>query len=537
MRRQPTPRAGRGALLPAALLLAVVATGTGPTRGASAASEAGGSPGTELQDDAASSPTRPGPPADAPLQLETAIHVHTRATSSGRLSVAEIAQVARREGVDAVVYTDNLVRDHRYAPWPLRGVFEIHRREPALVAFGVEAFLEQIATVDARFPDLLLLPGVEVTPYYWWSGSLLEGRLVLHDFQRDLLVVPPAGPPDATEELISSLPAIDNPGAEGWGPGSLGELLPGLGLLLVGLGSLRAGRRKGRPLLLVLGVAAAVVGAGLLIHHFPFTEPLYQPYSPAPGWAAEQRLIDHVRQRQGVVLWSTPEVDNSGARSVGPIRVELDSPPYVDGLARTRGWDAFGGLYAHGVEAIDPGGLWDDLLLEHARGQRARAAWMVGESDFRYTGQAGKFLSEVLTVLLVPDPTREAALEALAGGDSYALRQTENEGLRLSEFTVSGASGTETSWETSWPGEEISVPAGTLLEIRVAIDSREGTPLPCRIRLVRDGRVVEEWDATAPFRRRILAPFDGETASTYYRLDVRGPRPHRLVTNPIFVRR
>lgn len=270
-----------------------------------------------------------------------------------------------------------------------------------------------------------------------------------------------------------------------------------------------------------------------MIHHFPFTEPVHRPYDGDLDWAPEQRLIDHVRERDGLVLWSTPEVDNTGSTSVGPIRVEFDSPAYVEGLFRTRGWNAFGGLYAHGIEAIEPGGLWDELLLEHTRGERPDAPWMVGESDFRYTGQAGKFLSEVLTVLLVRETTAEAALRALGDGNSYALRQTEDAGLRLTELGVSVVDGPD----RAGPGERLSAPAGTRLEVRVAIESRNGAPLPCRVRLVRDGRVVEEWEATTPFSRRVVEPFDGVAGTTYYRLDVHGPRPHRLVTNPVFVER
>jgi len=498
-------------------------------------------------------------PADARLQIETAIHVHTRATTGGRLTPTEIAELARREGVEAVVYTDTLVRDTRYAPWPLRYLFEVRRTAPSLVDYGVGTFLEELQAARARFPELLLLPGVEVTPYYWWSGSLLEGRLVLHDFQRDLIVVPGPGPVAQARELISGLPVIDNPGARGWGVNSLVELAPGLVLVWLGFRGLRerrplsrgaatgrAGRGspggageetedeedgRGGRLRRARGILALAAGIALLYHHYPFTEAVYRPYDPDLREPAEQRLIDHVRERGGLVLWSTPEVDNSGSSSVGPVRVELDSPPHVDGLVDSRRWNAFGGVYAHGIEAIEPGGLWDELLLEHVRGRRASAPWMVGESDFRYTGQAGKFLSEVLTVLLVPERTPEATLAALGQGTSYALRQTEDDGLRLAALTVSTADG----GATAGPGERLDAPPGAGLEIHVAVESRSGDAVPCRVRLVGAGRIVDEWEATTPFTRRIVET--AEAGPGYYRLDVHGPRPIRLVTNPVIVGR
>ena len=51
-----------------------------------------------------------------------------------------------------------------------------------------------------------MIPGVEVAPHYYWTGSLLSGDLTMHNSQRNLLVF---GLPKGDD--YTGLPASGNP--------------------------------------------------------------------------------------------------------------------------------------------------------------------------------------------------------------------------------------------------------------------------------------------------------------------------------------
>ncbi len=55
--------------------------------------------------------------------------------------------------------------------------------------YGIQRFLDEIQAVQQRHPNLMIIPGVEVAPHYYWTGSLLQGNLTMHNAQRNLLVI------------------------------------------------------------------------------------------------------------------------------------------------------------------------------------------------------------------------------------------------------------------------------------------------------------------------------------------------------------
>ena len=441
-----------------------------------------------------------------------------------------------------------------------------------LLQYGIDRYLMDLEEAQRRHAAPLFVPGVEVTPFYHWTGSLLTSDLALNNTQRDLLVIAPVAEPGGESpasglaDFLSHLPVIENPAAERYGWSSLAELLPGFFLIAWGLLRFRrpadralsgptspgaARRARNAPALSWSGGHRAVgslvligIGVALLSHHYPFTQPLLRPYDGGDGYVPEQALIDYVSVRDGATFWSTPEVTDEQEIGFGPFRIRLETLAYTDGLEETVGYTGFGSLYADRLSAIDPGGLWDRLLLAHTEGASNSPAWVVGETAFRYTGQAGKFLSEVVTVLLVDEVSHKAAFEALRTGRSYALRQTRDVGLRLREFTLAPAASTTTSaaptideGERATAGGELRLTAGSGLALWVDIVATGSQSVPCEILVIRGGNVAHSWEGVTPVRQQIIETIPDDVDKTYYRIEVRGPRPHRLVSNPIFVSR
>ena len=77
-----------------------------------------------------------------------------------------------------------------------------------MLEYGIERYLDEIAAAQSRHPKLIILPGVEVAPYYYWTGSLLGRTLTMHNAQRNLLVLGLTKPED-----YRSLPVSGNPGS------------------------------------------------------------------------------------------------------------------------------------------------------------------------------------------------------------------------------------------------------------------------------------------------------------------------------------
>lgn len=479
-----------------------------------------------------------GAATDAPRQIVAVVHAHSDA-SSGDEGLQSLAARARAAGVDALVLADNLGYEFRYAPWPLRYVVEARMRTPTLETYGLDRYLAEIRSARAA-TDVLLIPGVETPPYYYWTGSLLRGDLTLHDMQRNVLVVPPVGGADeaATDaDLLRGLPAVGNRNLRTFRARSLALLLPGLLLIAAVLHRLRRRGFEPRRATSWAMFVALLGGGALLWINFPYTVASIEPYGPDTR-APVQRLLDYVGEHGGLTFWSMPEASDYRRRAVGPFTVALSTPPYPSVLFETRGYTGFGGVYADTVEIWEPGNVWDQLLREFLdRGQDA-PPWLVGESAYHYAGQAGKQLDDVLTVLLVDDKTTADAFEALAHGRGYALRrQAGSADLRLTELMLRGAA--PDSGGVARIGDTLRIVSrqGASFELLLEVDDVAGTATEVTVEVIRNGETVRTLHGVTPLRERWLETFPDDEWAAYYRVVARAARPAYLVSNPIFVRR
>src|SRR5688572_16431412 len=157
------------------------------------------------------------------------VHVHTD-LSTGELSLEELAALADKQGIGALLLAENYLLRVEYGLAPFRALTRVTFEERS-VHGGLEHYLERVARLRAQFPRVLILPGVEVVPHYFWTGSAVAQELHLHDTQKNLLVF---GVDDAT--ALRRLPVAGNR-ARGYGLQSLLDALPMLlvipGVLLI----------------------------------------------------------------------------------------------------------------------------------------------------------------------------------------------------------------------------------------------------------------------------------------------------------------
>jgi hypothetical protein len=232
-----------------------------------------------------------------------------------------------------------------------------------------------------------------------------------------------------------------------------------------------------------------------------------------------------VDRRGGVTVWSLPEARDEGEQLVGPVRVGWLTESYADDLLRTFRYTAFGAVYEDTSTFEQPGGGWDRLLAEYARGERSRPAWALAESAF-HGHTAGKQVGPVHTVFLVAERSEAGVLDALRRGRMYAVQRTRELGFDLTEFAASAGG------VTVGLGETLRVPAGTPVEVRVAIDASDGGRHDVRLTLVRNGRLEALDRGATPYRSVHREVADGGTI--VLRVEARGAR-QRVLSNPIFV--
>ncbi len=484
-----------------------------------------------------SAPTRPAArvtPHDF-QPLAAAFHVHST-ISTGDLTLDELAAQAERAGLDAVVLTENFVLRYEYGLPPLRRVFKGTVSLPSVLEYGLEQFLADVAAAQARHPRVLLVPGVEVVPHYFWTGSLLDGTLTMHNAQKNVLVL---GLAQAAE--YRALPANGNPGSYRYGWEAAANLAPALLLVpatwlwvrrtdRVGpvgrVVSRQGSRHRGAALLLT------ALGGFLLWNGWPPGAPPFSVYDDRLGYRPYQALIDAVTARGGVTVWSMPEARDFHVVSYGPLgQVTIKTDPYPEALSDTTGYTAFGGVYQDTRTITDPGGLWDQVLGQYVSGQRAEPPFAVGELAFHGLNRDTQELDQVLTVFLVRDRSAAGLLEALRAGRLYAVGQYRRGlGLRLTRFRAECDGGTR--WAES--GEWLDPCAARDLSVHVAVSATDGGAHPIRVTLVRSGQVLAQVEGLTPFDQTFT---DGEPPpgpGRFYRVSVE-TEGAELLSNPVFV--
>ncbi|HEV8306516.1 MAG TPA: hypothetical protein VGW35_02515 [Methylomirabilota bacterium] len=468
----------------------------------------------------------------APIQVSAAFHVHTSSFSTGELSLEELIREAQRKRIGALILTENLLLRFEYGLFPLRGVVRRVVERPSLAQTGVEAYLRALDAAQARFPDVILVPGVEVVPYYYWTGSLFTRDLTMWEGQKNLLIVGLSRPEDYERLPVIGSSRSSAPGVEGFL-----KLALGLVAMIGGVGLLR--RRRERAVRLTHftvrvqkryrapGWMALAVG-GLLAAD-AVASPALNPYRGNLGVAPYQAVIDAAESRGGMAFWSFPEARDLSQESVGRLgTVTIRTDPYPDALLQSHGYTGFGAIYPDTTTVTEPGRQWDRLLGEYARGRRSRPAWGIGELG--YHGPP-KPLDEALTILWVPERSRPAVLRSLRDGRFYAVRPRSDFQLRLDDLSI-GQEGS-TGWAPM--GGELAATGPERILVRLRLSASDGRAVPVSARLIRDGRVVAEVQGTTPFEAVVPGEPPAPGAREFVRLEA--TQPHWLLSNPVFVRR
>ena len=467
-------------------------------------------------------------PAAALQRVRGVVHVHSDLTT-GDFTLEALVGLADRQGIGALLLAENYLLRVDYGLPPFRALTRVSRQERSIGGAPGD-YLARVAEAQARMPHVLLIPGVEVMPHYYWTGSPLALDLTVHNLQKNLLVFGVTDP-----EALRTLPAPGNPAG---GAYTLQSALAALPVLLVIPGVVLLARRRavrrrlGRGAVIVVrrrawgpGAVLCLVGLAALGRGWPFAVERHPPWQDF-GVAPYQALIDRVEQLGGVTMWSFPEARDVGEQHYGPVRVGWLTEPYADDLLRTFRYTGFGAVYEDTSTFERPGGGWDRALGEYARGERSRPPWALAESGFHGL-TANKQVGPLQTVFLVEDRSAAGVLAAFRRGRMYAVQRTRELGFDLAEF------GVRAGGATAGAGDTLRVPAGTPVELAAAVEASDGRAHDARLAIVVNGRVVAVERGGTPLRATHRLTTDG--TPLVLRVEARGSQ-QRVLSNPVFVK-
>lgn len=476
--------------------------------------------------------------ADQPAltPLVTSFHVHSQ-VSTGDLTLDQVAEQAEALGLDAVVLTDNFALRYEYGLAPLRGLFKRTFSLRSVLDYGLDRFLTDVAAAQARHPRVLLIPGVEVVPHYYWTGSLFAGDLTMHNSQKNILVFGLARAED-----YAALPASGNPGSYHYEWTSVATLSPVLLFVPAtwlwfrrsarvsrdGRVSYRV-RRKHRMASFTLALVASL----LLFNAWPVGEPVYSIYDDHLSYQPYQTFIDAVAVRGGVTIWSMPEARDFNRFDYGPLgKVTVKTEPYAQALVMTSGYTGFGGIYQDNRTVTDPGNLWDRLLGHYAARREGPAPPVtVGEIAFHGMNRDTRELDQVLTIFWVRERSAAGLVEALRAGRLYSVGQyVKGAGLRLEQFRIECESGARGAGS----GESLDPNGARDVAVRVRVTAADQGARPITLRVIRSGRVVATLTGVTPFEQVLSDPGAPPGVWNFYRVSVQG-QGSEILSNPIFV--
>ena len=420
--------------------------------------------------------------------------------------------------MEVLIPTDHDLVAMEYGIFPLRNLIKKREERKSVLKLGPEKYLAEIARVNRMQQEVLVIPGVQSSPFYYWTGSPFKGNLIAHDYRKELLLIGMQVPED-----YINLPLLHR----GFSTRYVKELLPqSIIFLIVLVLAVYLFFQKG-----ILRLSGGLIGLFsllLLIDHHPFQSSRFDSYHGDQKIAPYQELIDYVAERDGLVFWAHPESKYADAGvQLGPVK--LMTKQYPDDLINSKNYTGFSAIYGDNITATDPGMHWDRLLNKYCSGKRTGPVWGISGADFHGEKKEEK-LDTFQTIFLVRCKTTEEVIDALSKGRIYAVEKAGEQRLSLDRFQVKD----KETGNIAYMGNELNVEGFTIVEGRLS--SSSGGLYPVKIALIRGGKLIQSFEGETPLDFSFVDQ-EGWTEKTFYRLDARGGAVGRLLSNPIFVKK
>jgi hypothetical protein len=435
--------------------------------------------------------------------------------SDGAYDPETLVQMAINKGFKVIFLNDHDRVVMEYGLPPFRNIIKKKEELNSINKSGADAYLRTIADIRKKYPDVILIPGTESAPFYYWTGNPFAGNLTANDHERRILTMGLEKPED-----FETLPILHN-GLSGT------PLRAILAFILSFLISIYFLFNKGWWR--ISGTVLIMLNAGFFINTVFARPSAFNAYNGKQGMAPYQNFIDDVAKKGGLTFWNYPET-RSGVRRLGPIQVK--TLPYPEVLLETRNYTGFAAIYGDTITLTEPGNLWDVTLQEYCQGFRERPPWGIATADYHMEGGSGQKLGDFQTILWLSEKSMQSVLAALKNGKMYACQGKFPKIPKLDEFSISAAEPDTAPRMMS--GDEFLLQRNPRIRITVSggAGRTEGKGT-VQVRLIRSGTLIQTFKGTLPLAIDYTDPLEKPGEKVYYRMDMTGYGS--IVSNPIFV--
>lgn len=463
--------------------------------------------------------------AEDSLQLRSSIHISST-VSDGDLSLSEIADLAHKEGISVVIFTDRDLMRWEYGLRPLENVIKRKIENNSIFTFGIGKYLAEIEKLRKDFGDMIFITGTESAPFYYWQGSIFKDDLTMYNWHKHILALGLDQPQD-----YKNLPVAGNPKGlhESFSVVSLWPfLMLAVGILCMQRKKYDYSDYKGRGLgpiartWRIIGLSLIFLSFLFIFNNWPFFSLKFDQYHGDKGIRPYQNFIDYLNSNGALSFWVNPEAEYYAKVN----NIELMTPEHTQDLRETQDYTGFC-IFPGGYKQIGkPGGLWDELLLEYCQGSRPRPIWAIAGLSFE-RGDLKAALKGTQTVVLVLKKNRESVINSLRQGKAYVVRGQKSLDFSLDKFYICN----ESCSVKGTIGDTIEIDEKVLLHVEADLLGAEDEKF--KVSVIKNGKVVKTSLMQAPF---LLSYYDDSLLEdkSYYRLEITGKGLH-IVTNPVFV--
>ena len=203
--------------------------------------------------------------------------------SDGELDPESLVKLAQERGFTVVFFNDHDRLAMEYGLFPFRNILKKRVELNSINKGGAENYLNSIKEVEEKYPDMIIIPGSETAPFYYWTGSYFKKNLTAHNHERRILTV---GLEKA--EDYQDLPIIHN----GFSTRLTATFLPILFVFLVPL-ILCIFLIRWKGVYRISGIIIGVLSILFIINTNPFRSSPFSQYRGDQGIAPYQLLIDY----------------------------------------------------------------------------------------------------------------------------------------------------------------------------------------------------------------------------------------------------